>query len=311
MLSSIDFHKQRKKQKQESNTTKKFLAVLISILTLSICFAMPAYADNSDFIIENGVLTSYRGSGGNVVIPDGVTEIGEWAFAYCSNLTSITIPDSVTEIGECAFYDCSGLTTINILNSVTEIGYAAFAYCTTLTAITIPDSVTTIGDNAFYGCYKLKKIVYSGTQEQWNSITIGSTNSDFTHAKLTFVFEISDGILTKYNGLESEVVIPDGVSEIGEEAFADCTSLKKVTMEGKIDEIGENAFKNTPWQTTRTLVTVGICAAAGVIVLAIVLVLISRSRKKKGAPSAPVSTPSVTICECGAENSDTSKFCKN
>ena len=86
----------------------------------------------NDFKIENGILTSYTGPGGNVVIPNAVIAIGEYAFHDCRSLTSIAIPDSVTSIWESAFEDCSSLT-----------------------GIAIPDSVTSIGDNAFRGCPKL------------------------------------------------------------------------------------------------------------------------------------------------------------
>ncbi len=63
----------------------------------------------SDFVIEN-VLTKYTGPGGDVVIPDGVTEIGKDAFSGCTGLTSVTIPDSVTAIGKSAFSGCEKLT---------------------------------------------------------------------------------------------------------------------------------------------------------------------------------------------------------
>ena len=87
-----------------------------------------------------------------VVIKDGVTSIGKYAFFWCSGLTSITIPNSVTSIGEHAFANCSGLTSITIPNSVTSIGNGAFSGCSGLTSITIPNSVTSIGNGAFSRC---------------------------------------------------------------------------------------------------------------------------------------------------------------
>ena len=87
----------------------------------------------------------------------GLTSIGDYAFSYCSELTSVTIPDSVTSIGNGAFYDCSGLTSVIIGNGVTSIGGYAFSGCSGLTSVTmlptnpptivsgaIPSNVTTI-----------------------------------------------------------------------------------------------------------------------------------------------------------------------
>ena len=88
-------------------------------------------------------------------IPSSVTSIGDHAFYYCSNLTSIVIPDSVTSIGHYAFYYCSSLTSVTIGNSVTSIGYSAFSWCRNLTSIFIPDSVTSIRWDAFENCDSL------------------------------------------------------------------------------------------------------------------------------------------------------------
>ncbi|MDR0951731.1 MAG: leucine-rich repeat protein [Oscillospiraceae bacterium] len=119
--------------------------------------------------IANGVTTIgeyaffYCTSLTSVTIPDGVTTIGDNAFVYCTSLTSVTIPDSVTTIGENAFISCDSLTSVTIPNSVTTIGEGAFSLCDSLTSVTIPNSVTTIGINAFWVCDNLTIYCYSGS----------------------------------------------------------------------------------------------------------------------------------------------------
>ena len=98
----------------------------------------------------------------DLVIPNSVTSIGDYAFEYCSGLTSVTIGNSVTSIGSGAFGGCSGLTSVIIGNSVTSIGSSAFGGCSGLTSVTIGNSVTSIGDAAFAYCSGL------------TSVTIGS-----------------------------------------------------------------------------------------------------------------------------------------
>ena len=125
-----------------------------------------------------------RGRAGAYKCPDGVTFIGDDAFVGCSSLTSVTIPNSVTSIGKYAFWYCSSLTSVTIPNSVTSIGNSAFYGCSSLTSVTIPNSVTSIGIYAFYHCTKLKDVYYSGTEEQWSQISIGSDNSALTNATI-------------------------------------------------------------------------------------------------------------------------------
>ena len=122
----------------------------------------------------------------DVVIPSvhndkPVTSIGESAFQSCGELTSITIPNSVTSINDYAFYYCTSLTSITIPDSVTSIGFGAFWCCSSLKSIVIPDSVKYIGENAFHQCDSLTTVYYTGTEEQWNAITIGSQNEVLTN----------------------------------------------------------------------------------------------------------------------------------
>ena len=120
----------------------------------------------------------------SIVIPDSVTSIGGYAFRDCSSLTSIVIPDSVTSIGWEAFRDCSSLTSIVIPDSVTSIGWGAFYGCSSLASITIPDGVTSIGGSAFWSCDSLTTVYYTGNEEEWAAIEIGTRNDVLSRADI-------------------------------------------------------------------------------------------------------------------------------
>jgi len=117
----------------------------------------------------------------NLVIPEGVTEIKDYAFRNCCWLVSATIPDSVTSIGDYAFSHCYSLVSITIPDSVTSIGECAFSNCDSLASITIPDSVTSIGDTAFYSCNSLKSVSVG------NGITTIPQNAFYSCSNLKYV----------------------------------------------------------------------------------------------------------------------------
>ncbi len=98
------------------------------------------------------------GEGIQLVLEDGVTEIGDGAFTNWHHMTDVTIPEGVTKIGGGAFYQCDALTDVAIPEGVTEIGAEAFMSCEDLTGVTIPASVTAIGYGAFSGCRSLTSV---------------------------------------------------------------------------------------------------------------------------------------------------------
>ena len=151
----------------------------------------------------------------SVTMGDSVTTIGYRAFAYCRSLTSVTIGDSVTTIGDSAFAVCDSLTSVTIGDSVTTIGSYAFNGCTSLTSITIPDSLTSIGDGAFYYCPSLKDVYYTGTEEQWNNISIGSNNSPLTNATRCYYSDcVHDNNQWRYDAdgnISTELMVGDWI----------------------------------------------------------------------------------------------------
>ena len=114
--------------------------------------------DNCNAIIETPTNTLIKGCH-NTIIPNTVTNIGDYAFDHCSQLISITIPNSVTNVGNQAFYFCTSLKSVVIPDNVTSIGNSAFYYCLALQSLTIGSGVQTFGWNAFDYCYDLKTVI--------------------------------------------------------------------------------------------------------------------------------------------------------
>ena len=127
-------------------------------LTVSGTGAMNNYTVPEDGGEPNTPWYPYCQSITKIVIENGATTIGEYAFHSCTELTEISIPETVTAIGKLAFYNCTGLTEIALPEGLTTIGNAAFRRCSNLTAITIPDGITAIGKITFFDCTALTEV---------------------------------------------------------------------------------------------------------------------------------------------------------
>ncbi len=157
----------------------------------------------------------------NVIIQNGITSIGDYAFKDFGSITSIKIPNSVTSIGKDAFYGCCSLKSIEIPDSVIDMGDYVFYRCTSLTSMKIPEGVTNIGDYAFRDCDRL------------TSIEIPNT-----------VTSIGDSAFYSCNSLKN-INIPESVTSIGEAVFSNCENLISIEIPEGVTYIGDNAFVST------------------------------------------------------------------
>ncbi len=193
-------------------------------------------ADSVLTISGTGAMTDFPYNGSapwgqsprKVVIKNGVTTIGTYAFGSCASMTSIEIPNSVTSIGHHAF-TYAGLTSVDIPNSVTSVGKGAFYYCGALTSINIPSSVTSFPDYVFSYCSGLKSVNIP------NSVTSIGVNAFFNCTGLT------------------SIDIPNSVISIGSSAFDGCTGLTSIDIPNSLTSIGEYAFANCSGLTSATI----------------------------------------------------------
>ena len=146
-------------------------------------------------------------------------KVPEWMYYRNQSVSAVTIPEGTTEIGRFAF-SRSSLRTVTIPEGVTVIDYAAFYHCDNLDNVILPDTVNTVGAKAF-------------THTGWLDDFEENSMDDFL---------ISGDILVAYKGNLPEIVIPDGVRVIAEEAFRNHTELKKVHLPASVTDIGNDAF---------------------------------------------------------------------
>ncbi|MGN0482347.1 MAG: leucine-rich repeat protein, partial [Lachnospiraceae bacterium] len=235
------------------------------------------FKDGNLYGIKEHTLVFSSGKG-NVEIPNGVTNILDFAFRNNTEVTSITIPDSVTSIGAGAFEGCSNLVNVNIPQGIKEIGYRAFYGCKNLSSVKLPDSVTSIGGYAFFGCENLKNInLPNGLQEFGGGTFYGckSLKKIYIPASVTVIYDdfsstfgscidledievaednskycSKEGSLCSKDGktllraaAKSNFEFPEGIKLVEAFAFEGCSNLESVDIPEGVTTIGYEAFR--------------------------------------------------------------------
>ena len=252
-------------------------------------YALPDGSGSLYYNTETGWITGADETVKNVLIPaqiDGVTIVGISPRIFynsysniTSPLTAVSIPNTVEEIGEGAFEHCTALSTLRFApgSRLSTIGGRAFYRCSSITSLTIPDSVQSIGDEAFYELGNLKYLTMSGELDttgwlstsysdryqletltltgqyvckgiknthdwgdDWRSIPGRNAKKVILSEGIT---EISDGAFSNCSKIE-QVVFPSSLKAIGEYAFDDCRSIKQIDFPANLQAIGKRAFSN-------------------------------------------------------------------
>ena len=190
-------------------------------------------------------IIAYEGADDDVVIPAEiqgrkVTAIGREAFYRRAGLTSVVMPDGVTKIGQDAFRECEELKDIKFSNNLVHIGRRAFLYCAALERIVIPDSVRKIGSESFEKCESLKEIIMPRVS------SVGSYAFYFCEKLESAVLpanmeKIGKGSFWACRNLKT-IKLPYGITEISDKAFACCANLESVIIPNSVRRIGLGAF---------------------------------------------------------------------
>lgn len=212
-----------------------------------------------------------------VAIPDSVKSIGTEAFCDDTSLPAITIPDSVVQLGPGIFKNCEKLATVHLGTGLTYLSEYMFEGCTSLTSITIPSNIKEIGEYTFLNCSALQTVRYLGTPAQWRELMHSSRSRELAIADVEFVYsgtesnwmqwevDAATGALTiQHTGAMADysltnpapwdawrdtirsVSFSDGVTRIGNYAFASCTALEQVDVPASVASIGAKAFYDCP-----------------------------------------------------------------
>ena len=180
----------------------------------------------SSTILGNGTTSYFTALEGDLVIPAGITKIGNYAFAGCTGLTSVKLAKDTTTIGNYAFKNCTNLQSVSIPSGVSEISNQAFYGCQSLTEVTLPSNLQTIANNTFQGCSNLTRVIMPE-----NLISIGQA-----------AFHSCKKLVN--------VNLPETLTSIGSNAFYGCVALTEIRIPSKVTTIATSIFVNCSDLTT-------------------------------------------------------------
>ena len=176
-----------------------------------------------------------------VTLPSTLEQIGASAFTYCSGLTELAVPENVTVIETAAFRGCLGVTEFVLPPKLTCVEDEVFFGCVSLKRVTLPLSITEIGYSAFAGCEALQEISLPKDLEKLDEYSFSRCSSLERIVIPSGVSVIPYGCFTSCRKLES-VTLPDGITAIEGLAFLNCEVLTEINLPKALTAIGEEAF---------------------------------------------------------------------
>lgn len=241
----------------------------------------PEWQGNYTYSLQDQPWANIREQIQSIVIGDGITYIGDTAFASCKNLVSIKFPKSLSRIGDAAFSNCSLLEEVTLPDGIKSIELLAF-FSSGLKTVTIPSSLENISESAFEACDNISSVYYSGSETDWKNISIADDNWPLVNADMIYAQEgqvdttvldsgecgdnvtwilTSDGVLTisGYGELEGwgnykkipwynyadqifTVNIKKGVTKVSQCSFAGCSYIERVSLPDTITRISSGGF---------------------------------------------------------------------
>ena len=245
-----------------------------------------------------------------ITIPTSVTQIDSGAFNHCRSLTNVTIPSSVTTIADSAFRNCSSLTNVTIPSSVTNIGDSAFSYCSSLPSVTIPQGVLRLGSYVFSSCYSLTNVTIPASvtsigaeafndDSQLAAITVDLLNPNYSSLAGVLFNKNQTTLIQCPGGKNGDYSIPPGVTNLADSAFYNCRQLTRITIPTGVTRLGTYEFYSCTSLTNVTIpssvTVIGTYAFAEDYNLPSIAIPSSVTRLEYGAFYGCSSLSSVTI----------------